>query len=139
MHTYWITPLYSLRSDTPELIGFMGIQARATEIDLDGDDEAMLKTFARRASGALDDMRLQSDVYAALEGLLPQILLTRAAAAELEDAQGRNGRPTATDIDKEQFREQVRAALRHFWGGPGSIEQHPARHADRERCPARQR
>jgi len=118
-HTYWITPLYSLRSDTPELIGFMGIQARATEIDLDGDDEAMLETFAHRASGALDDIRLQSDVYAALEGLLPQILLTRAAAAELEYAQGRNGAPAANDIDKEQFREQVRAALRHFWGGPG--------------------
>ncbi|MBK8028731.1 MAG: hypothetical protein IPK17_04325 [Chloroflexi bacterium] len=119
-HTYWLMPLYSLRSDTSELVGFMGIQARAVEVDLDEDDAAMLKTFTRRASGALDDMRLQTDVYAALEGLLPQIVLTRTAAAELEYAQGRDGTaPKAIDVDTEQFREQVRAALRHYWGGPG--------------------
>lgn len=119
-HTYWITPLYSLRGDMPALIGFMGIQARAADIDLDADDSAMLQTFVRRASGALDDMRVQNDVYAALEGLLPQIHLTRSAAAELEYAPGRDtDAPRSLDVDREQFREQVRAALRHFWGGPG--------------------
>ncbi|MBE2272412.1 MAG: hypothetical protein IAE80_29520 [Anaerolinea sp.] len=122
-HNFWITPLYSLRGSSPVLIGFMGIQARSAEIDLTPDDEKMLKSFSRRTAGALDDMRLQADVYAALEGLLPQIHLTRSAAAELEYRPGRGETPPGSaqvsDIDKEQFREQVRAALRHFWGGPG--------------------
>lgn len=119
-HSYWITPLYSLRADVPAVIGFLALQARAAEIDLNDDDRAMLRTLTRRAAGALDDMRVQQDVYAALEGLLPQIHLTRSASAELEYAPGRNASPPkALDVDQEQFREQVRAALRHFWGGPG--------------------
>lgn len=119
-NTYWIMPLYSLRGESPVLIGFMGIQARAAEIDLTEDDITMLKTLVRRAASALDDMRLQNDVYAALEGLLPQIHMTRSSSAELEYAPGRNkALPKKPDVDKEQFREQVRAALRHYWGGPG--------------------
>ncbi len=122
-HTYWIIPLYSLRGNVPTLVGFMGVQARSTEIDLSEDDRQMLRTFVRRAAQALDDTRLQEDIYAALEGLLPQMNLTRSAAAELEFRPGHNAPALpaleAISVDIEQFKEQVRAALRHYWGGPG--------------------
>lgn len=124
-HSYWITPLYSKRiTDSfgaPLLIGFMGIQARAPEINLTADERPVFETQIRRASGTLDDMTLQSEISASLEGLLPQISITRTRAAEVEYRAGRNGQmpPLDDSPDREQFVEQVKAALRHYWGGPG--------------------
>ncbi len=122
-HTYWLVPLYSKRSNilSDGLIGFVGMQARAPEIDLTEDEYDMLHALVRRAAQALDDLALQSEIYAALEGLLPQIHLTRTRAADVEYKV--NHLPAAdseiVDEDRSQFVEQVRAALRHYWGGPG--------------------
>lgn len=124
-HSYWITPLYSSRSveidgSTP-LIGFLGIQARSRDVVLSGDEWALLGSKAEQAAETLDDMALQSEIYAALEGLLPQIQITRTRAAEVEYRPGREGPVVHAghEVDREQFIEQVRAALRHYWGGPG--------------------
>jgi hypothetical protein len=101
-------------------MGFMGIQARSGEIDLSSDELTMLRAFVHRAANTLDDLTLQSEIFAALEGLLPQISLTRSSAAEIEYRPPREPAPAEQDdIDIDQFREQVRAALKHFWGGPG--------------------
>jgi hypothetical protein len=125
-HSYWITPLFSKRlvSDRGDrlLIGFMGIQARAAQVDLTPDDWMTFRGLVRHAGETLDDMHLQTEIYAALEGLLPQITVTRARAADVEYRPGREQKPFATENaigDREQFVEQVRAALRYFWGGPG--------------------
>ncbi|MEP6986030.1 MAG: hypothetical protein ABI970_10555, partial [Chloroflexota bacterium] len=124
-HSYWIAPLYSKRStnDNGEqiLIGILGLQARAIAVDLTADEWSVLHREIKRAAETLDDIRLQSEIYAALEGLLPQINITRTRAAEVEYRPGRNGnKDTSADpIDKEQFTEQVKAALKHYWGGPG--------------------
>jgi hypothetical protein len=123
-HSYWIASLFSKRLDDssgrPILIGFMGVQARSPEVDLTADEHHMFEIFVRRAAQTLDDMALQTEIYAALEGLLPQITITRTRAAEVEYRPGRSGAVTENGIiDREQFVEQVRAALRHYWGGPG--------------------
>ncbi|MDZ4763860.1 MAG: hypothetical protein SGI73_04855 [Chloroflexota bacterium] len=125
---FWLTPLYSHR-DQSTLRGILGIQARAAEIVLTGDELPMLHTAVRRAEQTLDDLALQSSIFVALEGLLPQINLTRTSAADLEYSPSRApGQPTKPSADKdaiedeELFKEQVRAALRHFWGGPGLSE-----------------
>lgn len=118
-HTYWILPLYGRHIDAAP-VGFMGIQARTGEIDLTADELEMLATFAHRAAQALDDIALQGELFAALEGLLPQISITRQSAAALEYRPPRESVPSpSAEIDSEQFKEQVRAALKHFWGGPG--------------------
>ncbi|HEX2905421.1 MAG TPA: histidine kinase N-terminal 7TM domain-containing protein, partial [Phototrophicaceae bacterium] len=124
-HSYWITPLYSKRSinetNDTMLIGFIGIQARSTEINLSHDERLMFRSLAHRTAETLDDMQLQAEIYAALEGLLPQIHVTRTRAADVEYRHGREPQPLAENgsFDREQFIEQVRAALRHYWGGPG--------------------
>ena len=101
-------------------MGFMGIQARSGEIDLTPDELHMLETFAHRAAQTLDDIALQGDIFNALEGLLPQIALTRTSSADLEYRPRREGTQAApANEESEQFREQVRAALKHLWGGPG--------------------
>ncbi|MCC6802455.1 MAG: hypothetical protein IT319_06200 [Anaerolineae bacterium] len=122
--TYWIMPLYGRHSQFTgdggaQPIGFMGIQARSGEIDLDDDELTMLAAFTHRAAQALDDINLQGEIFAALEGLLPQINITRSSAAELEYRPRREAQPASQTVDIEQFKEQVRAALRHLWGGPG--------------------
>jgi hypothetical protein len=125
-HSYWVVPLYSKRggnyvngSGSP--IGVVGVQARSAEIDLTAEEVKTFNAFMQRAAQALDDMMLQGEIYAALEGLLPQINLTRARAAEVEFRPGRDRQFSTLSLvtDREQVIEQVRAALRHYWGGPG--------------------
>ncbi len=123
---FWIAPIYS--SPHPNLVhGVFGMQSRAPEIDLTDEERAALHTYLRRAAQTLDDLKLQGKIFAALEGLLPQMSLTRASAAEIEYSPPRTPSPAAVERaddmeDQEIFAEQVRAALRHFWGGPGLTE-----------------
>lgn len=121
--SYWIMPLFSTRNAEAHLIGFLAIQARATNIDLTEDEQDMLHVFAHRAERTLDDMTLQADIIAALEGLLPQINITAGSRNELEYRHGRPGLPAPAEsyetLDIEQFKEQVWAALKQYYGGPG--------------------
>lgn len=119
---YRLMPLYSRRigGDEDTLIGMIGVENRE-DAPLTDDDKALLVGLIRRTARTLDDILLQGEVYAALEGLLPQFTLTRERAAEVEYRPGRTPR-SATEIslpDREQVIEQVRAALRHYYGGPG--------------------
>lgn len=123
---YWLVPLYSKRRSTPGespiLIGFMGIQARADEIDFTTDEHDTFTVFIERTARTLDDLDLQAEIYAALEGLLPQISMTRTRAAEVEYRIGYDTnlqQDLSQEPNREQFIELVRAALRHYWGGPG--------------------
>lgn len=125
---YWVTPLHSQRQvdehGDPKWIGFLGVQARSAEVNLTEDEWQMLGKFTRRAAAALDDLMLQGEIFAALEGLLPQISLTRPRAADVEFKPGRAGKPSTETtempaVDRELFIDQVKAALKHYWGGPG--------------------
>ncbi len=127
-YAYWIVPLFSKRryepNDLPIFLGFIGIQARSPEVNLTLEEREMFQTFAHRAAQTIDDLNLQTEIYAALEGLLPQIRTTRTRAAEVEYRQGRDAKPQdetlkPADEERELFVEQVRAALKHYWGGPG--------------------
>lgn len=122
-HSYWITPLHSKRGAEGEMpvIGFLGIQARTDEIDLSEDEWPVFQRQVRRAAETLDDMQLQTEIYAVLGGLLPQIKITRTRAAEVEYRPGHKGQQAQSngDVDHEQFTEQVRVALKDYWGGPG--------------------
>ncbi|MBE0689868.1 MAG: hypothetical protein IH587_07080, partial [Anaerolineae bacterium] len=120
---YWLVTLAGQRrTNGGSPIGILGIQARGETIDLSEDEQTTLGIFARRAAQALEDMALQNEIYAALEGLLPQIHLNRRSTVEIEFRPGRTHIPQiASNVieDRSQFNEQVRAALRHYWGGPG--------------------
>ena len=123
---YWIMPLYSQRFIAAEntahqpLIGYMAVEARANTVDLDESEKETLHRTITRTEQTLDDLMLQSELYAAIEGLLPQISITREKAAEVEYRPGRNNqRKPEKTLDRNQTIEQVHAALRHYWGGPG--------------------
>lgn len=122
---YWLVGLYSHRHGKDEtlsevLIGCMGFVATSSE--LTADEEKLLNRFVRRLTNALDDLLLQDELYAALEGLLPQINVTRARVAEVDYLPGRDAKPRLINGNipsRDELIEQVHAALRHYWGGPG--------------------
>lgn len=120
---YWILPLYSRRKveDVPLPIGFMGFEARSDVLQIEPEERDMLISLSERAEQTLDDMILQGEITAALEGLLPQIRMTRTRAGELEYRPNPYRKPSVEKYlpDREEVFEQVRAALRHYWGGTG--------------------
>jgi len=69
-------------------------------------------------------MLLQTELYAALAGLLPQISITRGRAMDVEFKPGRDGRPPTptTVLSREEVIEQVHAALKDYWGGTGMVD-----------------
>lgn len=120
---YWVFPLYSGRLLTLDgqrlLIGIMGIFVNGGELNNEPETREMIRVFIKRSSRTLDDLILQSEVYASLEGLLPQFTTTRQRASEVEYRIGREATIPTVSQDREQITEQVHAALRHWWGGPG--------------------
>jgi hypothetical protein len=118
--------LYSLRtsSDNKTLIGVLGVESREQGVPLAEPDKEKLQLFRRRAARTLDDLQLQGEIYAALEGLLPQFMTSRENVADLEFRPGyeRVSLAAAEVPDREQVVEQVGAALRHYWGGPGMTQ-----------------
>ena len=80
----------------------------------------MYLALVSRLETSLDDMRLQAEIYNLLEGLLPQFQMTRSRAEQVEYRQLVALTPNIdTTLDRQELFEQVRAALRHYWGGSG--------------------
>lgn len=124
--SYQVIPLYSKRitteNDSFSLLGVLGIEAEDNPFRLlEAADVPILQAFVQRVEQTLDDMLLQGEIFAALEGLLPQISITRPRADEVEYRPGHT-RPQPRQLpSREEVYEQVRAALRHYWGGPGIV------------------
>jgi len=123
-NAYWILPLYSQRTTDESVrpIGFMGIEAQSDVLEIEPEAREMLIKLTQRAEQTLDDMILQGEITAALEGLLPQIMMTRTRAGELEYRPDPRRKPIIVERklpDRDEAFEQVRAALRHYWGGAG--------------------
>lgn len=117
---YWIRPLYSRQRDM--VLGIFGVRARAATPDLNDAEQALLEQLIDQAAAALEDRILQQEVFAAVEGLLPEIM----ALQERRSAAAFGGLPTLTAgqqtetllDDPETFNSLVRDALSHYWGGP---------------------
>lgn len=130
--SFWLLPLYSKRTGAGtgsgvgvgqhNLIGVMGIEARGEVLSLDEDESAQLDKYRRRAARALDELMLQSEIDAALEGLLPQFVMARGRSLDVEYKPGHVAKPEPTLPDRAEVVEQVGAALRHYYGGPGMMK-----------------
>lgn len=124
---FWLFPLISKRINDADgsirrpLIGIMGVEERKKGLNFEDIESEVVERNVYRTSQTLDDLILQTEIYAALEGLLPQISITREQAAEVEFLPGRSPKPAKNfDLpDRDHIIEQVHAALRHYWGGPG--------------------
>lgn len=121
---YWIKPLYNRRGET--LLGILGVEMRqADERGFSAEEQPVLSLLARQIAAALEDRLLQQGVFAAVDGLLPEItaLQQRRGAATYEAT------PVLTAVESRsamsldpEFNQHVRDALNHYWGGPKLTE-----------------
>jgi hypothetical protein len=122
---YWIQPLYNERNDL--MLGILGMRARAPEPDLTPNELAILARLRTQAAAALEDRILQQEVFAAVEGILPEI----TALQERRSAAAYGGLPVLAAppqapreelLQDPEFSNMVRDALTHYWGGPKLTE-----------------
>ncbi|MCL4265253.1 MAG: hypothetical protein KJ069_18700 [Anaerolineae bacterium] len=115
---YWLRPLHSRHRD--DLLGILGIRARATAPNLTEQEWHILDNLEDQIAAALEDRILQQEVFAAVEGLLPQIIALQQRRSEATFG----GLPVFTAVagdtlvDDPDFNSMVRDALRDYWGGP---------------------
>lgn len=116
---YWIRPLRSQKGDV--FLGIFGLRARAEQPDFSTEERQILESLENQVCSALEDRILQQEVFAAVEGLLPQIIALQQRRSEA--AYG--GLPALTAVADEnavvndpEFNSMVRDALRDYWGGP---------------------
>ena len=82
--------------------------------------DSAVRMHLDRVETSLGDMTLQVEIYSLMEGLLPQFQMTRSRAGQLEYRQMRVSDSQFSALpDRNEVFEQVRAALRHYWGGSG--------------------
>jgi hypothetical protein len=117
---YWIRPLYNRPGEA--LLGILGVRARSDAPDITEDEYPTFEKLVDQVANALEDRLLQQDVFASVEGLLPQItdLQKRRSAATF------GGTPALTAASDSEmkllsdpdFNNMVWDALSHYWGGP---------------------
>ena len=127
-HFQWqgfaLIPLFSNRlggdNAQPLMVGALGVPNKDDLLQQEmAGESGRLLSFLNRLETSLDDLRLQSEVYSLLEGLLPQFQMTRSRAVQVEYLQSQVTSNVNTLPDRNELYEQVRAALRHYWGGSG--------------------
>ncbi|MCY3835588.1 MAG: hypothetical protein OXF83_04000 [Anaerolineaceae bacterium] len=119
---WWLPLRSSYQRDSagnPHVIGALRILADADTFPLSQRAALDFRILRQRAERALSDMKLQEEMQAVLEGFLPQIALTGARAVEAAYPISREGAAATQLPDRAQVITQVRAALRHYWGGRG--------------------
>ena len=113
---YWLVPLYA-QGESQVVIGVIGVAARTAEPDLTEQEWSGLESLLLQAAVALEDRQIQQSIFAALETIVP----------EIEDIQRRRGvvhyvgEQAVTGfemVEAPEFRNWVRDALTHYWGGP---------------------
>ncbi len=121
---FWIRPLFSRHTDL--MLGIFGMRARASAPDLNEAETEILDRLTDQAAYALEDRILQQEVFATVEGLLPEITALqkrrKAAAFGGLPALTADDQQATTVIDDPSFNRMVRDALTHYWGGPKLTE-----------------
>lgn len=121
-HGFWLIPLHEQHTGNgdPHLIGLLGVHAPG---DIHSEDEAerwqVLMALATRAAEVLEDRRLQSSLFAALEGLLPEMAaLQRLRGVARYEGMRALTAPREDYLASSDFADRVKDALGHYWGGP---------------------
>lgn len=116
---FWLIPLRVGDGD-PRLVGVMGIATPDQEILPESWE--VLMALAGRTAEVLEDRRLQSEMFGALEGLLPEMEARQwlHSAARTGGLAALAGEPPEVPLD---FAQRVKDALAHYWGGPKLIDE----------------
>jgi hypothetical protein len=114
---YWLLPL---RLANPvEVIGFLGIQARDQLPNFTAEEEEQMVTLLDRATVAIAEKKLQREVFAVVDRMVPQVETIQKIRAEARfGGSGIMTAPMEGIGTEDELTELVRDALGHYWGGP---------------------
>lgn len=112
---YWLAPLGTKGQDG--VIGVVGIAARAPEPDLSVEERAGLEALLAQAAVALEDRQLQQGIFSALERIIPEIEAIQRRRGVMYYT-GEEALSEFSLVEADEFRQWVRNALSHYWGGP---------------------
>jgi hypothetical protein len=118
---FWLAPLESLSGDFR--LGILGVEARASEPDLDSQEQELAALLILRTREALEDRYLQQNIFGILARILPDI----ERLHRWQDG-ARYGSASPMQIIEEspihspEFQTWVKDALSHYWGGPKLTE-----------------
>lgn len=117
MDGHWLLPLRS--HDRAQILGILGFGGTSEQPNYSEDDLSAAQALVHQAETALEDMQLQQQVFAVLQGLGPEL----DRLQELRSTQHYAGDQTreyleASPAFPEGFSQAVKDALSHFWGGP---------------------
>lgn len=114
---FWVWPLWA-RGDEG-MIGALAVTARSAESDLSKDEVRDLQLLIHQAAIALEDRRLQQEVFAAIERVMPEIdVIQRQRGVIRYIDSPTQPPPEVTLTDNPEFSNWVKDALSHYWGGP---------------------
>ncbi|MFA9489918.1 MAG: histidine kinase N-terminal 7TM domain-containing protein [Anaerolineales bacterium] len=114
---YWLLPLRL--ADPPEVIGIFGIRGRASDPDFSQEEEEQLQALLERATIALAEKKLQLEVFAVVDNLMPRVATVQRMRAEARYASSDALTAPIEGIGSEdELANLVREALGHYWGGP---------------------
>src|SRR5579859_427478 len=112
---YRIIPLRGQTQEAP--LGLLGWLVQPEP--LTQDEIGALVTPSRRAAAALEDRRLQHDVFRVTDRLLPQIEAIQRMRATANASGAQSLLPAPADvIDSPDLPAMIKNALSHYWGGP---------------------
>ncbi|HJW89932.1 MAG TPA: GAF domain-containing protein [Anaerolineales bacterium] len=112
---YWLVPLSEEDNGEGRLLGFLAA-ARSLESPPDEEQIEALLLLAQRASLALEDRKMQQQIFTSLRELTPQVdLIQRLRAAARYDGLELLSAP---EMESRNLARWVKDALTHYWGGP---------------------
>jgi hypothetical protein len=113
----WLVPLFAQRDEKDQLLGIMGVVRNST-LPLDEEQHEPLALLSHRAALALEDRKVQQQVFASLQDLTPQMgLIQRLRAAARYDGTKVLTHPD-DPLEQTNLSRWVKDALSHYWGGP---------------------
>jgi len=122
---YWMVPLFEKREGTGELLGILGV-GRLPDQAIDEEQREALGLLARRAALALNDRRLQEQLFSSVQELTPEVELIQNLRAATRYGGGGTLSEVLTraelPIEQSKLSSWVKDALTHYWGGPKLTE-----------------
>ncbi|MCB0170011.1 MAG: hypothetical protein KDI02_00330 [Anaerolineae bacterium] len=117
-NNFWFVILKTQSRDRS--LGLLGIEARDAEYDLTPDEEEITALLLDHAEQALEDRRLQQQIFAALRSIIPDIKRVQrlSSAVSYAGASNLNLLTEENPIHTPDFSKMVKDALSHYWGGP---------------------
>jgi len=115
---YWVWPVRPQRAEGGSVLGALAVTARSDQPDLSPEETAGVAALIGQAAKALEDRRLQQEVFAAVDNIMPELEALQRQRSAIRYVDSSTLPSDAELLHSSEFATWVRDALSHYWGGP---------------------